>query len=109
MDDYAPRWFKSSHSSLEHECLEVAVTDPVWRKSSYSNFAMNCAEVAARAEPEWFKSSHSSMENGNCVEASLTGSVTVLFRDTQNREAAVLAVPAREWAGTVCLVSGRRG
>ncbi|QRN80639.1 MAG: DUF397 domain-containing protein [Nocardiopsis sp. BM-2018] len=86
MDDYAPRWFKSSHSSLEHECLEVAVTDPVWRKSS-----------------------HSSMENGNCVEASLTGSVTVLFRDTQNREAAVLAVPAREWAGTVCLVSGRRG
>ena len=109
MDDYAPRWFKSGHGSLEHECLEVAVVDPVWRKSSYSGFAQDCVEAAARAEPAWFKSSHSSMEGGNCVEASLTGSVTVLIRDTQNRGAAVLAVPAREWAGTVRLVSGRRG
>ncbi|GAA1468758.1 DUF397 domain-containing protein [Nocardiopsis exhalans] len=108
MGDYSPHWFKSGHSSLEHECLEVAVIDPVWRKSSYSNFAMNCAEVAARAEPEWFKSSHSSMENGDCIEVA-SGPVTIMLRDSQNREAAVLAVPAWEWAGTVFLVSGRGG
>jgi hypothetical protein len=43
---------------------------------------------------EWHKSSYSHASS-ECVEVA-EGSLT-LVRDTQNREAATLAVPAREW------------
>ncbi|MFL1379425.1 MULTISPECIES: DUF397 domain-containing protein [unclassified Nocardiopsis] len=72
-----PRWFKSPHSSVENsECVEVAITDSV----------------------SWFKSSHSSAEGDGCVEVALHDPDIVLVRDTQNRAAAVLTVPFREWS-----------
>lgn len=73
----APRWFKSSYSSAENrECVEVAITDSV----------------------SWFKSSHSSPEGDGCVEVALHDPDIVLVRDTQNRAAAVLNIPFREWS-----------
>ena len=44
---------------------------------------------------EWHKSSFSGGTN-DCVEVRETAEV-VAVRDTQNRDAATLAVPAREW------------
>jgi hypothetical protein len=44
----------------------------------------------------WHRSSHSGGSTGNCLEARVDAG-RALVRDTQNREAATLAVPAREW------------
>ncbi|WP_067965482.1 DUF397 domain-containing protein [Nocardiopsis trehalosi] len=43
----------------------------------------------------WHKSSYSDGNGGQCVEVA-EGPITSV-RDTKNREAATLAVPAREW------------
>ena len=56
--------------------------------------------------PRWFKSSHSGFASG-CVEVAVTGSLTVLVRDTQNRASPVLALEADEWSGLMSLISGR--
>ncbi|WP_047867372.1 DUF397 domain-containing protein [Nocardiopsis sp. RV163] len=82
MDTESPRWFKSSHSSFAHDCLEAAFTGPAW-----------------------FKSSHSSFEGGGCVEVAFTDRPVVLVRDTRNREHAMLGVGAREWARLLRLVT----
>jgi uncharacterized protein DUF397 len=58
-------WRKSSYSSGQGACVEVA-TNVAWRKSSYSGQG-NCVEVAT-SRP-WQKSSHSSGQ-GNCVEVA---------------------------------------
>ncbi|WP_435111503.1 DUF397 domain-containing protein [Nocardiopsis synnemataformans] len=84
MDTKSLRWFKSSHSSFEGACLEVALTEPVWHKSSYSSF-----------------------ENGNCVEVAFTDRLVVLVRDTQNRDGTVLDIGAREWLGFMRLPTAR--
>jgi hypothetical protein len=48
-------------------------------------------------DTEWRKSSRSNA-GGECVEARMSADGrAALTRDTQNRDAATLAVPAREW------------
>ncbi|WP_405582013.1 DUF397 domain-containing protein [Streptomyces sp. NBC_01190] len=39
-----PKWFKSSYSAGNGNCVEVA---PTWRKSSHSSGNGQCVEVAA--------------------------------------------------------------
>jgi hypothetical protein len=64
-----------------------------WRKSSYSSDQANCVEVAALG---WRTSSYSSSE-ANCVEVALDGPA-VGVRDSKNSDGPVLAVPATHWA-----------
>ncbi|MFI5608721.1 DUF397 domain-containing protein [Amycolatopsis sp. NPDC051903] len=67
-----------------------------WRKSSYSSNGGDCVEVG------WHKSSYS--PNGDdCVEVA-TGS-EVLVRDTKDREAGHLTVPAVAWRELLSRVS----
>jgi hypothetical protein len=72
----APRWFKSSYSSMADSCVEVAVVDSV----------------------PWNKSSRSSMGD-NCVEVGFSVPAAVLVRDTRHRDSTVLAVGSLEWSG----------
>lgn len=44
----------------------------------------------------WFKSSYSSA-NGQCVECALLPDGGMAVRDTENRDGAVLAIPAEAW------------
>ncbi|MEV2273943.1 DUF397 domain-containing protein [Nocardiopsis sp. NPDC049922] len=39
-------FYKSSHSSAQENCVEVAQVSPAFRKSSYSTSHENCVEVA---------------------------------------------------------------
>jgi hypothetical protein len=66
---------------------------PAWRKSSYSSSQANCVEVAALG---WHTSSHSSDE-ANCVEVA-PGGLAVGVRDSKNPDGPVLAVPAVRWS-----------
>jgi hypothetical protein len=45
---------------------------------------------------DWFKSSYSS-GNGACVECALLPDGGMAVRDTQNRDGAVLSIPAVAW------------
>jgi hypothetical protein len=70
-----------------------SVTSAPWRKSSYSgNHGTNCVEVAT-----WRKASYSGNNGGDCVEAGVAVRGHVLIRDTTNRDAAVLDIPAEAW------------
>jgi hypothetical protein len=63
-----------------------------WRKSTYSDAnGGQCVEVA-----DWRKSTHSDGNGGACVEVA--SGATVLIRDTVNRAACTLSVPATAWA-----------
>ncbi|MEU1897398.1 DUF397 domain-containing protein [Nocardiopsis dassonvillei] len=104
MDAESLHWFKSSHSSSAHDCLEAAFTGPAWFKSSHSNLEGGCLE-ASFTGPAWLKSSHSSFEGGEYVEVAFADRPVVLVRDTQNREHAMLGVGAREWARLLRLVT----
>lgn len=44
----------------------------------------------------WFKSSYSSA-NGQCVECAPLPDGAMAVRDTQNRDGAVLTIPAKTW------------
>lgn len=76
-------------------CIMTApdFTTAVWRKSSRSSSQANCVEVAWA----WNKSSYSSGE-ANCVEVGVA-SGTVAVRDTKDRDGGMLAVSPRAWAG----------
>jgi hypothetical protein len=66
---------------------------PAWRKSSYSSDQANCVEVAALG---WRTSSYSSSQ-ANCVEVALRGPA-VGVRDSKDPDGPVLAVPAGRWS-----------
>lgn len=64
-----------------------------WRKSSHSTAQANCVEVAFAG---WRKSSHST-DTSNCVEVGFASRV-VGVRDSKNAGGPLLAFPGQEWA-----------
>lgn len=64
----------------------------VWRKSSYSSDEANCVEVAFAG---WHKSSYSSSE-ANCVEVAHAPAV-VGVRDTKDRDGGALTLTPAAW------------
>ena len=67
-----------------------------WRKSSRSTAQPNCVEIAFLAGG-WRKSSLSS-DQPNCVEVAFAGPA-VGVRDSKNTIGPVLAFPVDSWAG----------
>jgi hypothetical protein len=61
-----------------------------WRKSSWSTSESNCVEVA------WRKSSRSTSD-ANCVEVASLEALTAV-RDSKNPTGPVLAFPVSSWA-----------
>lgn len=110
MDLSALSWRKSSCSSSNGACAEVAVT---WRKSSYSTSNGNCVEVGAtwrdsgptahsggaRVEagmtPQ--KSGSRTSNGGGCVEVARPPVAVVAVRDSKDPEGPVLAFSPAAW------------
>ncbi|AYA18098.1 DUF397 domain-containing protein [Streptomyces alfalfae] len=64
----------------------------LWRKSSYSSGEGECVEVAL----PWTKSSHSGDQGGECVEVAHTPA-TIHVRDSKNPEGPALRVAPSAW------------
>ena len=64
-----------------------------WRKSSYSSDQANCVEVAALGR----STSSYSTSQSNCVEVAL-GVPAIGVRDSKDPGGPVLAVPAGHWS-----------
>jgi len=73
--------------------MTAQLRHPAWRKSSYSTDEANCVEVAALG---WRTSSYSSSQ-ANCVEVAL-GAPTIGVRDSKDPQGPVLAVPQPRWS-----------
>ena len=70
------------------------LTNANWRKSSRSSDQANCVEIAHVAG-DWRKSSRST-DQSNCVEVAFAGPA-VGVRDSKNTAGPVLAFPAHTW------------
>ncbi|MQA24311.1 MAG: DUF397 domain-containing protein [Micromonosporaceae bacterium] len=78
---------------------QVDLAGAQWRKSSRSSAEGACVEVAALGDVPWRKSSRSSGDSA-CVEvAALTGAVAV--RDSKDPAGPALVVPPADWAAFV--------
>ncbi len=86
--EVAATWRKSSYSSANGQCVEVA---EAWRKSHYSSANGECVEVAEA----WRKSSHSG-GNGECVEVAQTQPM-VAIRDSKDPDGPNLAFTPEAW------------
>lgn len=97
---------KSSYSTAQENCVEVAQMPPAFHKSSHSTSQDNCVEVA-QVPPAFRKSSYSSAQD-NCVEVAdlPTGAA---IRDSKNPERGFLPVGAAEWVSFTRLLGGREG
>ncbi|MGH3719202.1 MAG: DUF397 domain-containing protein [Pseudonocardiaceae bacterium] len=73
--------------------MTAQLRHPAWRKSSYSSDQYNCVEVAALG---WRTSSHSTSQY-NCVQVAL-GGPAIGVRDSKNPDGPVLAVPTARWS-----------
>ncbi|MFI9584498.1 DUF397 domain-containing protein [Streptomyces sp. NPDC052236] len=76
-------------------------TDLHWLKSSYSSNEGECVEVAA----SWTKSSYSGDE-GECVEVAACPT-TIHVRDSKNPQGPQLTVAPGAWSSFVTVVSRR--
>lgn len=73
-----------------------------WRKSTYSSHNGQCVEVAGGST--WGKSSHS-FSNGNCTEvAACSCGAGILVRDSKDPGGPVLSFGGREWASFTATV-----
>ncbi|WP_431873113.1 DUF397 domain-containing protein [Nocardiopsis eucommiae] len=73
---------KSSYSSAQDNCVEVAQVAPAFRKSSYSSAQENCVEVA-------------DLPTGAAI------------RDSKNPDHGFLPIGAAEWAAFAQLIAAR--
>ena len=71
---FTPRWRRSSYSSGNGTCVEVAYLPAEWRTSSYTQ------------------------PNGSCVEVA-RGDMAVGVRDSKDRSGPVLLVPPGAFGG----------
>ncbi|MEU8544518.1 DUF397 domain-containing protein [Streptomyces sp. NPDC048717] len=93
------RWFKSSYSNTNSNCVEVAAE---WRKSSHSSATSNCVEVAT----DWLKSSYSNT-NSDCVEVS-SHLAAAHLRDSKVPDGPSLCVSAAAFSSFVAGVKDAR-
>jgi hypothetical protein len=68
------------------------IVQTAWRKSSYSSNQANCVEIAFTG---WRKSSRSNSQ-ANCVEIAVAP-LAIGVRDTKDRTGGTLAFPTSAW------------
>ncbi|HEX5494948.1 MAG TPA: DUF397 domain-containing protein [Mycobacteriales bacterium] len=76
---------------------QVDLSRAVWHKSSRSSGNGACVEVAVLDGAVWHKSSYSS-GNGQCVEVAALGTA-VAVRDSKNPTGPVLTFTPGQWTG----------